>query len=319
MKRGYLPLAYLIGGLLLNVWLGNLSTDTQARFSRDFNAALAFPIITAFCWWSIGHLRQVAYQKLYQVTINLQQPHRFATFSQHLHVVLRRCRWLGLGSGTVIAFTYMWVEGLLNLSGFHRQFVLNLMAWVFWMMALWLICHIILVTSLVIRRFLSARDIDLFSVGKLQPVSDLVLVHVSHTLGVLILVPLFWLGKDIPWTDVVITTGLITLLVLYVFWPVINVHQLIGIKKRQAVQRLNQSIRDLFAHSQPGKGRLTDDRERLRELSSLISAKAELNNQSEWPINLPQGIRTLLISIAVPLSWAAGSMVETLIGYLQGL
>jgi hypothetical protein len=165
----------------------------------------------------------------------------------------------------------------------------------------------------VIKHFLDNEKIDLFGIEKRLPISDLVITNsILSTFG-LALIPLFWMGRTVPVIDKVIVVIVFILLSSYLFWPVLKVQKIISRKKRLAINRINIKLRSLFETKQGESRRITDDAQRLRKLSSLISAKQEISSATVWPIDLPQSIKGILICLSIPLSWAAGSLVESFI------
>ena len=85
-------------------------------------------------------------------------------------------------------------------------------------------------------------------------------------------------------------------------------------KKYLAIDRINSAIHHLMVSNHVSiRSDVLLRSELIRELASLISAKREIHASSEWPIDLPQGIKGILIGMSIPLSWAAGSMVESFI------
>jgi hypothetical protein len=176
-----------------------------------------------------------------------------------------------------------------------------------------LILQLIFITRLVIKHFLDKERIGIFGNKKLLPISDLVISNTVMTVFFFALFPVFWINKDIPIIDKALIIVVLIAIVSLLFRPVIKVQKSIALQKQQALERINNSMLVIFDHRQINMRRLTDDPERLRRLSSLVALKQEVSKASEWPIDLPQSIKGVLVAISIPLSWAIGSLIETFI------
>lgn len=147
-----------------------------------------------------------------------------------------------------------------------------------------------------VGNFLDRDSLDLFSIKQLQPISDLVIYNTA------------------PLLDLGLVALCFILFALYLFLPVFKVQRIIASKKHLAIDRIYSAIHHLMISNHVSVRRDVLLRsELIRELASLISAKREIYASSEWPIDLPQGLKGILLAMSIPLSWAAGSMVESFI------
>ena len=310
-----MPSVLTIVCLLISSALGNLvfPIPEPGPALRDFNAALAMPIMIGY-FWLAGHiLHNQAYSSVTSYFASNVKALSQVSLNEEMDKISNRNTLLAAALGTSFALAYMSSESLLAVDLKAGSLFLNILAIVFWISTIRFVLQQVSVTRFVIRHFLQQTNIDMFGAKKLKPVSDLVVTNtILASLG-FALVPLFWVGNQIPIIDKLVVLGFLIFLVIYLFRPVFKVQQEIARHKRLSVKRINNSIKELFQNSTAGQRRLTDDNIRLRKLSALISAKSEIANVSEWPIDLPQRAKTIAVFIGVPLSWAAASIIESYI------
>lgn len=309
------PFLYAILGVTGSYLLGAFDTPNpeDAKLAKEFNAGFALPIFTGLLWF----INATMLQRAYFCLDNFMQNNLDKVYSVDV-VNMLRIRFkinlkISVGLGVASGITYMLFEGVLATDLRMVAIYLNLMAIPFWVLTFLFMLQLFYVTRYVIKHFLSVEKIDLFGIKKLTPISDLVISNTVLSAISLAFVPLFWIGREIPQLDKLIVATVFILFALFLFWPVVRVQRIIARKKRLAISRINQSFHLLFDRKIGENRRLTDDPERLRKLSALISAKQEISEVSEWPIDLPQSIKGILICFSIPFSWIAGSLVETLV------
>lgn len=298
--------AFLLGAF-------DAGTLTQPNGLRMRNGAIALPLMTGFLLFSHFHLNQRwraclrTFLKRNQVSMSPAQMEamldRGVTFGKRGAVVF----------SLVMTSVYLLTENLLRADSGALELYLCFIAFFFWGLIFLVIYELIFITRFVLTHFLNTRLIDLFGIEKLIHLSDLVITNAIISAIGLCLVPLFWLGREVPWIDRIIVATVFILLMCFLFWPVTRIQSVISHKKDMAVSRINDSIKALFNENSQSQRRLTDDPERLRRLSALINAKQEITAVSEWPVDIPQGIKTSLILLSIPASWAIGAVVENII------
>ena len=314
-----MPSVLTVFCLLISSALGNLvfPIPEPGPALRDFNAALAMPIMIGY-FWLAGHiLHNQAHLSVESYFKENVESYVSNPLDQEMESISHRNTLLAAALGTSVALAYMSSESLLAVNLEGGKLFLNILAIVFWITTLRFILQQVSVTRFVIKHFLKRSNIDMFGARKLKPVSDLVVTNtILASLG-FALVPLFWVGNKIPLIDKIVVLVILLFLVFYLFRPVFRVQQAISKHKTLSIKRINASIKELFQNAEAGKRRLIDDKERLRKLSALISAKSEIADVSEWPIDLPQRAKTIAVFIGVPLSWAAASIIESYITTLN--
>jgi hypothetical protein len=195
---------------------------------------------------------------------------------------------------------------------------MNISAIPFWAALCFLLSHLFFITRFVVVNYLDKKRLDLFSLRELQPISDLVVYNMAICAGVLAFAPVFWLGKTIPMLDLYLLFIVFIGFALFLFVPIFSIHFTLSKQKKLAIERINFAIQQLMQDKKIDSDvAFISDPDNLRKLASLISTKQELHEASEWPIDLPQGLKGLGIALSIPLSWAAGSMVENIISTLS--
>ncbi|WP_395343168.1 hypothetical protein PN836_002790 [Ningiella sp. W23] len=322
-----LAIGYFVSMIVAAIYLGAFSQDAYIAskvgdsISRDFirerNAAIGMPLVTVYAIICNYYLFTRARTCLFSF---LNHNHVAKTQKWVIYTIARKT-WLNLKISFVfglgVTLTYLYAEGLLVTDALSESpsiiVFLNVSAVPFWSFSVLLVLQLIFITRFVIKHFLEKEKIGMFGSKKLQPISDLVISNVVITAFFIALFPLFWMGKEIPNIDKVITLFVFVALSLFLLRPVMKVHNFIATQKSQSIERINKAIFVAFAERQDKKRRLTDNPERLSQLSSLINLKHEINSVSSWPIDLPQGIKGIAVASTIPLSWAIGSIIESLI------
>tara|TARA_R110002167_G_scaffold39550_3_gene122093 strand:+ start:1252 stop:2256 length:1005 start_codon:yes stop_codon:yes gene_type:complete len=280
---------------------------------RIFNGALAMPIFVVYVWIAVLVMKRRAIACLNQFTQNSAHDLTYVNFEQDIESRLKKNIIWSIALSILFTCTYLYHEDLIATDLSPALFLLNIYTLLFWFFNSLVLLQLFFITQYVIKHFLDNEKIDLFGIQKLLPISDLVITNTIISTFGLALIPLFWIGRTVPTIDKIIVTAVFILMSGYLFWPVLKVQKIISRKKRLAIMRINTKFQTLFESKLGVSRRLTDDAQRLRKLSSLISAKQEISVASEWPIDLPQSIKGVLISMSIPLSWVAGSFVESFI------
>lgn len=302
--------------LLLSFGSGAFAPPKDAAALRLFNAAFTMPIFVVWAWVSVLVMKRRAIGCLNRFTQTSAHLLEQVNFEQDIERRLKVNIIWSLVIGVLFSFFYLYFEDLFATNLNTPLFLLNVYTLFFWTFNSLVLLQLFFITHYVIKHFLGNEKIDIFGIKKLLPISDLVITNtIISTLG-LALIPLFWIDRIVPVVDKIIVTLVFVLLSSYLFWPVLKVQRIISRKKRLSIKRINIKFQNLFEAKLGESRRLTDDAQRLRKLSSLISAKQEISAASEWPIDFPQSIKGVLISLSIPLSWAAGSLVESFISKL---
>lgn len=306
---GYVGCLYSLGGNL-----GAFADQSSELGLRVRNAAFAMPIVTVFGFLSTRFLIKRTFFALDAIVLTSKNNLNGEALKNKFRRKTQWLRYLSIAAGIVLTGFYLFVEGLFAMDLDPLIVFMNISAIPFWSANSFLIANLFFITRYLVVNFLDKESLDFFSLRELKPISDLVLYNLAVCAGFLALMPVFWLGKTIPMLDLYLLFGVFICFALYLFIPVFKVHFTLSKQKRLAIERINFAIRQLMLNNKiDSDTQFVSQPENLRQLASLVSAKQELHAASEWPIDLPQGIKGVFITMGIPLSWAAGSMVETLI------
>ena len=308
-----LPAITGVGMLLLCYLTGAFALPKDDITLRIFNGALAMPIFVFYEWVAVLVMKRRAIACLSRFTQNSKLHLVSVEFEKDIESRLKKNIGWSFILGTLFTCSYLYYEDLFATNLSPTLFLMNLYALPFWFFNSLILLQLFFITHYVIKHFLGNENIDLFGIKKLLPISDLVVTNTILSTFGLALIPLFWIGRTVPLIDKIIVVVVFVLLSSYLFWPVLKVQRIISRKKKLSIKRINMQFQTLFEAKLGESRRLTDDADRLRKLSSLLSTKQEISAASEWPIDLPQSIKGVLISISIPMSWVAGSFVESFI------
>lgn len=301
---------FLLGFPLGVFDLPNSPSEKDIRF---FNAGIAVPIIVTSYWLGIRYSYYKALLCLYRFARISDRRSAVLKVSEIIENKRKRNLKISVIVGIFMATFYLSYEGLLANDFDTVTVYMNIIALPFWTVLCMALLQLITITQTVIQHFLTLQKIQLFDIKKLMPISDLVIVNILITALLASVIPLFWMGKNIPDIDIIIGLFIFIGFAVFQFLPVIRVQQMVANNKALAIQRINLQYENQFTTKEIGSLSLIHDSEKLRQLSALINAKQEIASSSEWPLDISQGAKALLLSLSVPLSWAIGSLIETAI------
>nr|WP_136251022.1 hypothetical protein [Ningiella ruwaisensis] len=309
-----LAIVYYLTLLSLAYGFGAFSIEMNEAGIRVRNAALAMPLMTVFAVVSANFLRQKSFVSLSQF-LNATNAQKYThVLLTNFYIKVRRLKWISLLIGFTITFFYLYTENLLALDLDPLIMFMNISAIPFWGGCFYFLLNLFYITRYVVANYLDKDTLDLFSIKDLKPISDLVIYNTAMCACFMAFTPMFWFQKSVPLLDIFLVGLLFLCFALYLFLPVFKVHHAIATQKKLALTRINEAISELMTDGVETKHmEIFKQPEDIRNLASLISAKQEIYASSEWPIDLPQGIKGIIIAISVPLSWAAGAVVEGII------
>lgn len=311
LSRVTTPITASIVLILLSFASGNLTLPDISASSlvyRKFAAAVAFPTIIGFSLFMI-----ISVTKNFESTLRAFKPGDDEFLSQQLNKldeITAQNIVFACVIGSAVALGYMLSENLLTVELSISMWILNVMAVVFWVFNMMALFQISRLTNYIVNHYLNKHNIDLFGLKNISPFSQFVVSNVVYVSIFFILVPLFWIGNQIPIVDMLAISLGLFILVVFLFKPVLRVQSLIADKKSLTIERFNQQLSEAMESNVCGGRRITDDPRTLRKIASLITAKAEISKVREWPVDVPQSIKALAITASAPLSMVAGSLVD---------
>lgn len=314
---------YLIAGVYFALLLaGPIFLDAFTYNGNDYelyirmrNAAIGMPLFTIYIWLAHTFIFFSVKRAIDKFTLALDENSTFdkpKATAKLTRTSIRNLKFSVL-LGIMTTGAYNLYENLMPNSPETLQMYLIVSAIPFWI-ALWLIIlQLYTITHHIINEIIKSQSLDLFGLKTLLPLSDQFISFIIVAAILFALTPVFWIGKQVPLLDMLLMAVIFIFLCVFFLRPIMNIQNRMYHKKKLAVTRINQSIQHLLHNRERGNRRLTDDPQRLRQLSALICAKCDITNTSEWAISMPQQIRGIVIVVSIPLSWVAASMIETAI------
>ena len=314
---------YLIAGIYLAILVAGpifLSAFTYTGYDYDLyirmrNAAVGQPLFTVYIWLAHTFIFFSVKRAIDKFSISVDENSTFdkhKTITKLTRISIRNFKFSVL-LGILTTGGYNLYEDLLPNSPEPLQLYLIVSAVPFWIACWLLILQLYTLTHHIINEIIKGQTLDLFGLKTMLPLSDQFISFIIVAALLFALSPVFWIGKQVPLLDMLILAAMFIFLCIFFFHPILTIQNRMYHKKKLAVNRINLSIQELLHIKQEGNRRLTDDPQRLRQLSALINAKSEITNASEWAISVPQQIRGAVIVVSIPLSWVVASMIETII------
>jgi hypothetical protein len=315
-RRHLVALLYMALLMVAPMYLGAFTEvgDNHELYVRMRNAAIGMPLFTAYIWLAHTSIYFSVKSAIEKFTLALDDDNEFdkhEAIAKLTRTSIRNLKF-ALLLGIITTGAYNSYENLMPNSSYRSLMMyLIISAIPFWIAAWFIVLQLYTITHHIINEIIKRQTLDLFGLKTLLPLSDQFISFIIVAAVLFALSPVFWIGKQVPLADIVLLGTAFLFLCAFFFGPILNIQNRMYHKKKLAVKRINLSIQNLLNNRKKGNRRLTDDPERLRELSALISAKSEIKGTSEWAISLPQQIRGIIVVFSIPLSWVAASMIET--------
>ena len=186
---------------------------------RQRNAALAFGLMIVFFIYANRYLYQRSVKCFSDFLSKYpgEMKHQVMTFQlQNGFAKLRKYSWFG---GGLVTLVYLLSEKLLSLESEPLSWYLSILGLLFWRYAICTLLCLLFVTRFALSHFLNEGLIDLFGIEKFKHLSDLVISNAVISALSLSLIPIFWLGTDVPIIDRVIVSGVFIVLTYFLFLP----------------------------------------------------------------------------------------------------
>lgn len=280
---------------------------------RERNAAIGMPLFTMFIWLAVGFSFYNVEQAIIKFSLAIESDGEFDSEQTVAELRKRSIKNLKFSIFLGIQTTafYIWYENLLTDTSDTLPLFLTLAAVPFWISGWLLILQLYTLTQYIINNIIKHQTLDLFGLKTLLPLSDQFISFIIITAIVFAGTPVFWVGTHVPMLDIIIIGMMFLFLCVFFFRPILHIQNRMHQKKKLALSRINKSIVALMQVKEGSCRRITENPKRLREVSALINAKNEISDTSEWAISVPQRIRAVFFVVSIPLSWIAGSLVET--------
>ena len=162
-------------------------------------------------------------------------------------------------------------------------------------------------TATIFKQLAVQIEIDLLMTHRLKPFGQIALAMTLSMIGAQAALPIMFIDGI---SLVAFIPGFIALLiplVLLVLIPTLPVRRRIIQQKQVSLQQINAEI---LATRQ---GEL---KEQAEQLQSLLNYRREIEQVSEWPLDLGVAIRLVLYLLIPPLTWVGAALIENLVDTL---
>lgn len=288
---------------------------------RDAGAAIALPIIGGHFLFFLPYLNKKAQTSILQTAALSNSSLRYARiYAKLISQVPSKFVPIASVIGLIMSIGYLLSEGLIVIDGLSTQESfrrLILLVQTFYMYGAISLCTFSLVniTILVSRYATRHLRVELFHVDELAPLANSFLSNTMIAAMGLCLAPIFWLGREIPTTDIFIILMLIPVVFFLCFYPFFKIHRLVVEKKLIELDRIESELDSVVSEGTVmGSSKLSADRR--HRISGLEKFRDSITYSKEWPIDSTFVVGAILATILPLFTWLVASMVDELIRLL---
>lgn len=295
------PLLFVIVCLSLNYVAGTLDLAyvVDERSQRDFNAALGMPLIIGYLWLAIRIMHRRAGKRIADFLVRVKRIDEYPQHIQRLEKKLVTQVVIASTLAVSVTMIYLVTEGLLALDLKPAIILLNAIAVPFWFFL-----FLFIMQSASFTRYLH-RHLVLPSITKdtnfshCKALCDLGLSNVSLALMMLMLVPIFWMGKPVPVIDLLILLVMIIFMLTWLFLPVIKTLRLMRKYRAKNISCIEAAIEQILIERRNGK----NNEPSANQLYKLNQQLEDMRQFSCWPKEIVQNVKILIVSAGVPATW----------------
>ena len=295
------PLLFVIVCLSLNYFAGSLQLAyvVDERSQRDFNAALGMPLVIGYLWLAIRIMHRRAGRRIADFLVSVR---RVDEYPQHIKKLEKKLiTQVVIASTLAISITmiYLTTEGLLALDLKPAILLLNAMAVPFWFFLFLFMMQSASFTRYLYRHLVLPSITRETNFSHCKALCDLGLSNVSLALLMLMLVPIFWLGKPIPVIDLLILMVMTVFLLTLLFLPVLKTLWLMRTYRAKNIESIELAIEKLLLEKRAGQS----NERSSAQLYKLNQQLEDMRQFSCWPRDIVQNIKIFLVSAGVPATW----------------
>ena len=295
------PLLFVIVCLSLNYFAGSLQLAyvVDERSQRDFNAALGMPLVIGYLWLAIRIMHRRAGRRIADFLVSVR---RVDEYPQHIKKLEKKLiTQVVIASTLAISITmiYLTTEGLLALDLKPAILLLNAMAVPFWFFLFLFMMQSASFTRYLYRHLVLPSITRETNFSHCKALCDLGLSNVSLALLMLMLVPIFWLGKPIPVIDLLILMVMAVFLLALLFLPVLKTLWLMRTYRAKNIESIELAIENLLLEKRAGQS----NERSSAQLYKLNQQLEDMRQFSCWPRDIVQNIKIFLVSAGVPATW----------------
>ena len=290
-----LPLLFVLACFTVCYLAGSLDYRSiiDERSQRDFNAALGMPLIIGYLWLALRILHRRSGKRIADFLV---QTNQLSQYSLHMKVLEEKLvRHVILAATLAIAITlvYLISEDLLAFNQPFSVLLLNIIAVPFWFFLFLFLMQSASFTRYLYKRLLLPNIHQHFSYCK--PICDLGISNVIFSLFLLLLMPVFWIGKSVPLIDGLILSATIAFMIVLLFMPVFKSVYLMRKLRNQSIQQIEAQLASLIMERKNNPG--ADSGELLHKLNQQLE---DLRQHRCWPKDGLVNTKVFIMSTGLP-------------------
>ena len=219
---GLYPALLVAALLMVHYFSGALALPIKESGLRDFNTAIGMSLLSGYFWFCIQLNHKNVVSTLISILVKTSQlshlnQHR-QKLSSKFQLQSANCLFIAI-LNTVV---YVLVENLLLNDVKFYQYVITICAVLFWFLFFLFLAQSSSNVSYLKDHVLSQTENYYDHLNSLSSLARLSFVNATLSLGAISLFPIFWLGKNIPIYDILMTLLFSVVIGVYLFFPVVR-------------------------------------------------------------------------------------------------
>ncbi|GGF64360.1 hypothetical protein [Alteromonas lipolytica] len=290
-----LPLLFVLGCFAANYMAGTLDyrNIVDERSQRDFNAALGMPLVIGFLWLALRILHRRSGQLIADFLVQINQLSQYENHMRALEMKLVRHVVVSASLAISITIGYLSIENLLALDQEIAIVLLNAIAVPFWFFLFLFVMQSASFTRYLYKRLVLPNIEHHFC--ECKPICDLGCSNVIFSTFMFLLMPLFWLGKEIPVIDILMLFVVMVFMFSVLFLPVFKTLHLMRRHRIRSIISTETEIADLIVNKSDGDSTLV-----AQELNRLNQQLEDLRQHHCWPKDVTANTKVFAISTGLP-------------------
>lgn len=293
-----LPLLFVLACFTACYLSGSLDYRSviDERSQRDFNAALGMPLIIGFLWLALRILHRRSGKRIADFLI---QVNRLSEYSHHMKMLERKLNShviLAATASIAISLMYLISEDLLAFNQPFSVLLLNIIAVPFWFFL-----FLFLMQSASFTRYLY-KWLVLPNIHRhfcyCKPICDLGVSNVISSLFMLLLIPVFWIGKEVPFIDGLLLLAGTTFMIVLLFLPVFKTVYLMRQHRILSIRQIEAQLASLIL-----KGRNHPEANFADVLYKLKQQLEDLRQHRCWSKDILVNTKVFIMSTGLPCSF----------------
>lgn len=291
-----LPLIFVLACFMANYLAGSLDyrNIVDERSQRDFNAALGMPLMIGFLWLTLRILHRRSSKRIADFLVHINQ---LGQYEQHMKMLERKViRHAVLAASLAIGTTlvYLITEDLLAINQPISVVLLNIISVPFWFFLFLFIMQSASFNRYLYKRLVLPNIEEHFCYCK--GLCDLGSSNVIFSILLLFLLPVFWIGREVPFIDFIIVFTCITFLIVVLFMPVFKTVYLMRRYRNCRIQQIETRIANVIMDE-----RITKNVDSADKLYTLNQQFEDLKQYRYWPKDITDNMKVFTISTGLPL------------------